>query len=182
MDKNLIWIDLEMTGLNPEKDRIIEIATLITDSELNILSTGPNLAINQTELKLSEMDSWNVRTHSANGLLTQVRSSKLNECDASNLTIKFLKNWISFQKSPICGSSVAQDRRFLIKYMPKLESYFNHRYLDVSTIKELVMRWRSDLIVGLKVHKKTHRALEDIHESILELAYYRQYFINCGNR
>lgn len=176
-DSNLIWIDLEMTGLNPELDRILEIATLVTDNQLNILSEGLVLIIYQPELQLSLMNEWNRKTHTASGLLKEVRSSKLNELDASYLTIKFLKNWINFKASPICGSSIAQDRRFLIKYMPELESYFNHRYLDVSTIKELVVRWRPDLISGFKSHK-IHRALSDIHESISELIYYRKYFIH----
>ncbi|URJ28095.1 oligoribonuclease [Candidatus Blochmannia vicinus (nom. nud.)] len=175
-DKNLIWIDLEMTGLNPEKDRVLEIATVITDSKLNILSEGPVIAIHQSESQLLLMNDWNIRVHSFTGLLEKVRSSKLDEIDASNLTVNFLKNWVPFKKSPICGSSVAQDRRFLFRYMPELESYFNHHYLDVSTIKELMIRWRPDLISGLKL-RKTHRALEDIHESIVELMYYRKYFM-----
>lgn len=173
---NLIWIDLEMTGLDPENDKIIEIATVITDSELNILSEGPNLIINQSEFQIDKMDTWNVCTHTSNGLLQKVRSSKLHELDASNITIEFLKNWIPFKQSPICGSSIAQDRRFLYKYMPELESYFNYRCLDVSTIKELMVRWRPDLISDLKLNK-THRALSDIYSSISELTYYRDNFI-----
>lgn len=175
---NLIWIDLEMTGLNPEIDRILEIATLITDSRLNILSEGPVLAIYQSEPNLLLMNEWSARTHGFTGLLKKVRSSKLNECDASDITLDFLRNWVPFGKSPICGNSIAQDRRFLFKYMPKLEMYFNHRYLDVSTVKELMIRWRPDLISGLKLCK-THRALEDIRESVLELMYYRKHFICC---
>lgn len=176
-NNNLIWIDLEMTGLNPDQDRILEIATLVTDSQLNILSEGPVLSIYQTEPQLSLMNEWNTYTHNFTGLLKKVRSSKLSECDASNLTIEFLRNWVSFKESPICGNSIAQDRRFLIKYMPELEAYFNYRCLDVSTIKELVMRWRPDLIDGLKLNK-THRALEDVRESVLELLYYREHFIH----
>lgn len=175
---NLIWIDLEMTGLNPELDRILEVATVVTDSQLNILSEGPVLTIHQTELQLLTMNQWNIRTHTNTGLLKKVQESELNELDASNLTIEFLKNWVDFKTSPICGSSIAQDRRFLIKYMPKLESYFNYRYLDVSTIKELVIRWRPDLLSGFQCFK-THRALKDIHDSISELMYYRKHFINC---
>lgn len=174
---NLIWIDLEMTGLNPEVDRILEVATLITDNKLNILSEGPNLSIYQTESQLLLMNEWNVRMHNINGLMEQVRASNLNESDVSSLTIEFLKKWVPFKQSPICGSSVAQDRRFLYKYMPELEGYFNYRCLDVSTIKELVMRWRPDLIDGLTLNKR-HRALEDVRESVSELLYYRKYFIH----
>lgn len=177
-DNRLIWIDLEMTGLNPKVDRILEIATLVTDNQLNILSEGPVLVIHQSESQLSLMNEWNIKTHTATGLLKLVRASKLNEYDASDLTINFLQNWSDFQTSPICGNSIAHDRRFLIKYMPKLDLYFNHHYLDVSSIRELVIRWRPDLTPGLKSHK-IHRALEDIHESIAELAYYKKYFINC---
>lgn len=175
-NNNLIWIDLEMTGLNPDLDRIIEIATLVTDNHLRILSEGPVLSIYQSEVQLLSMDSWNIHIHNSTGLLEKVRSSKYNEFDASCLTIEFLKNWVSFKESPICGSSVSQDRRFLLKYMPKLEEYFNYRCIDVSTIKELAMRWRPDLIDGLKL-KKTHRALEDIQESVSELLYYRKHFM-----
>ncbi|URJ25162.1 oligoribonuclease [Candidatus Blochmannia ocreatus (nom. nud.)] len=173
---NLIWIDLEMTGLNLEKDRILEIATLVTDSKLNILSEGPVIAIFQSETQLSLMDDWNMNVHNATGLLQKVRSSKFNEINAANLTISFLKNWVAFKKSPICGNNIAQDRRFLLKYMPELENYFNYHYLDVSTLKELVLRWRSDLLSGLKL-KKTHRALDDIRSSVTELTYYRKYFL-----
>lgn len=173
---NLIWIDLEMTGLDPEKERILEIATLVTDNELNILSEGPVLTIYQSEEQLLSMNEWNIRTHNTTGLLKEVRSSKLDEIEASNLVIEFLKNWVPFKNSPICGNSIAQDRRFLIKYMPKLETYFSHRYLDVSTIRELMMRWRPDLVSGLKLYK-VHRALEDIRESVKELIYYRKHFI-----
>lgn len=173
---NLIWLDLEMTGLNPEQDRILEIATLITDSKLNILSEGPVLAIYQPESQLSLMNTWNIKTHNFSGLLEKVRSSKIDEFSASCLTINFLKKWVTCKSSPICGNSIAQDRRFLLRYMPNLEMYFNHRYLDVSTIKELVMRWRPDLLSGLNLRKE-HRALEDIHESVSELIYYRDHFI-----
>ncbi|WP_159714880.1 oligoribonuclease [Blochmannia endosymbiont of Camponotus nipponensis] len=175
-DNHLIWIDLEMTGLNPEQDRILEIATLITDDKLNVLSEGPVIAIHQSESQLLLMDDWNVCVHNATGLLKKVRASRLDEISASNLTIKFLRNWVDCKKSPICGNSVAQDRRFLFRYMPELESYFNYHYLDVSTIKELMIRWRPDLISGLQLCK-THSALEDIRASVSELMYYRKYFI-----
>lgn len=176
MSNNLIWLDLEMTGLDPEKDRILEIATLITDNKLNILSEGPVLVIHQTELQLSLMNTWNVCTHGLSGLLQEVRFSNVDELSASKLTIDFLENWVSCKISPICGNSVAQDRRFLLRYMPDLEKYFNYRCLDVSTIKELVKRWRPDLLSGLKL-RKIHRALEDIRESVAELTYYRDHFM-----
>lgn len=176
MNNNLIWLDLEMTGLDPEKDRILEIATLITDSRLNILAEGPVLVIHQSESQLSLMNAWNTRTHNLSGLLQEVRFSKMDECRASTLTIDFLKNWIACKNSPICGNSIAQDRRFLFRYMPELETYFSYRCLDVSTIKELVKRWRPDLLSGLKL-RKMHRALEDIRESVVELTYYRDHFM-----
>lgn len=175
-ENNLIWLDLEMTGLNPEKDRILEIATLVTDSKLNILSEGPVVAIYQSELQLSLMNAWNVRIHNSSGLLDEVQSSKSNECDAENMTINFLKDWVPYQSSPICGNSIGQDRRFLFEYMPALEMYFSYRCLDVSVIKELVIRWRPDLLSGLKLRKE-HRALDDIRESVSELIYYRDNFI-----
>lgn len=177
-NNNLIWIDLEMTGLDPRLHRILELATVVTDSNLNILSEGPVLVIHQSEEHLLYMDQWNKKVHTDTGLLKEVQSSILNELDASNITIEFLKNWVNLKVSPICGNSIAQDRRFLFKYMPKLESYFNYRYLDVSTVKELMIRWRPDLISGFKCNK-IHRALEDIYESISELLYYRGNFINC---
>ncbi|URJ23157.1 oligoribonuclease [Blochmannia endosymbiont of Camponotus sp. C-003] len=175
-DNNLIWLDLEMTGLDPDRDRILELATLVTDSKLNILSEGPVAVIHQSESQLLSMDDWNTRVHSATGLIEKVRCSTLDEISASNLTIKFLRNWVNFKKSPICGNSIAQDRLFLFRYMPELESYFNHRYLDVSTIKELMIRWRPDLISGLQL-QHTHCALDDIRESVAELMYYRKHFI-----
>lgn len=174
---NLVWLDLEMTGLNPEKDCILEIATLVTDSELNVISEGPVCVIHQVESRLLLMDSWNMRIHNTSGLLDQVRDSAVNEFDASNMTINFLKNLVSYKESPMCGNSIAQDRRFLRKYMPELEDYFNYRCLDVSTLRELMYRWRPDLMSGLKLNK-VHRALNDIRESVLELIYYKEHFIN----
>ncbi len=181
--ENLIWLDLEMTGLNPDVDRILEIATLITDNNLNILSKGPNIIIFQENVLLNQMDEWNLNIHTATGLLKKVQSSLINESEAEFLTIKFLKKWVSKGVSPICGSTIAQDRRFLFKYMPSLESYFNYRYIDVSTLKELIIRWFPNIKINLN-KKKKHTALFDILNSIDELIYYRKYFFNnnfCGN-
>lgn len=173
---NLIWIDLEMTGLNPECDYIIEIATLVTDSDLNIIEEGPVIAIHQTSERLAVMDNWNIRTHTKNGLIRRVENSKYNEKSAELETIKFLKKFVPSGKSPICGNSIGQDRRFLFKYMPKLEQYFHYRYLDVSTLKELAKRWKINVFNGFK-KKITHQAQQDIRDSVAELAYYRKNFI-----
>lgn len=173
---NLIWIDLEMTGLDPERDRIIEIATIVTDSALTVLAEGPVLAIYQPESQLALMDDWNVRTHTASGLIERVKQSQITEEDAQIATIEFLKQWVPAGCSPICGNSVGQDRRFLYRYMPELERYFHYRYLDVSTLKELARRWKPQILNGLK-KENNHQALDDIRESIKELAYYREHFI-----
>lgn len=175
-ENNLIWIDLEMTGLSPEQDRIIEIATLITDSNLNLLAEGPVIAVWQPPEQLALMDEWNVRTHTASGLTERVKNSQINERAAELLTLDFLCQWVPRGVSPICGNSIGQDRRFLFNYMPELESYFHYRYLDVSTIKELARRWRPDVLKGVKKHT-THQALEDIRDSVEELRHYRQHFI-----
>ncbi|MGY6772730.1 oligoribonuclease [Gallibacterium genomosp. 1] len=178
LDKqNLIWIDLEMTGLDPNKDRIIEIATIITDKNLNILAEGPVLAIKQDDKVLAGMNEWCQKTHNANGLIERVRQSKLTERAAELQTIDFLKKWVPKGASPICGNSVAQDKRFIFNYMPDLADYFHYRYLDVSTLKELAARWKPEILSGFK-KKNSHLALDDIRESIAELAYYRQHFIN----
>lgn len=174
--QNLIWIDLEMTGLDPERDRIIEIATLVTDADLNILAEGPVLAVHQPDEQLALMDSWNVRTHTASGLVDRVKASQYTDQSAEQATLAFLRQWVPANTSPICGNSVGQDRRFLYKYMPELEAYFHYRYLDVSTLKELARRWKPEILAGLK-KKGCHQALDDIRESVAELAYYRQYFI-----
>ncbi len=176
-ENNLIWVDLEMTGLSPERDRIIEIATLVTDSHLNILAEGPVLAIHQSDEQMGLMDEWNVRVHTGSGLVARVKTSLLNEKDAEKQTIAFLQQWVAAGKSPICGNSISQDRRFLFRYMPQLESYFHYRCLDVSTLKELAIRWKPDILPGIE-KKSTHRALDDIRESVAELAYYRDNFIN----
>lgn len=172
---NLIWIDLEMTGLDPNRDRIIEIATIITDSDLNILAEGPVLAISQPESQLALMDDWNVNTHTSTGLLNRVKLSNISEQQAEQQTIDFISQWVPENCSPICGNTIGQDRRFLFNYMPKLEKYFHYRYLDVSTIKELARRWKPEILTEL-TKKGTHQALDDIKDSISELAYYRTHF------
>lgn len=171
---NLIWIDLEMTGLNPEENRIIEIATIVTNSNLSILSEGPVIAIYQSKEQLSIMDKWNINTHTKSGLISRVKSSKFNEKKAESMTISFLEKLVPIGVSPICGNTVAQDRRFLFKYMPKLEKYFHYRYLDVSSLKELVKRWKPNVLKKFD-KKNTHKAIEDVRESISELIFYRKH-------
>lgn len=175
-NQNLIWIDLEMTGLDPERERIIEIATVVTDAHLNIIGEGPVFAITQTKALVDAMDSWNTRQHNQSGLVTRVLESQVNEAQAEKLTIKFLKQYLDKGKSPMCGNSICQDRRFLYKYMPELAAFFHYRNLDVSTLKELALRWRPDIVSGFNKESK-HLALEDIKDSINELSYYRQHFI-----
>lgn len=176
-NQNLIWIDLEMTGLDPEKDHIIEIATVVTDPHLNILGEGPVIAVSQPKALLDGMDAWNTKQHNQSGLVTRVLESKVNDAEAEQLTIQFLKQFIEKGKSPMCGNSICQDRRFLYKYMPELAAFFHYRNLDVSTLKELALRWNPALLNGFSKESK-HRALDDIKDSITELAYYRQHFIN----
>jgi len=170
--KNLIWIDLEMTGLNPEVDRILELATVVTDSELNILAEGPVFAVFQSEEILAGMDAWNVKHHTQSGLIDRVRASKITEMEAEQQTLEFLSQHVKKGMSPMCGNTIWQDRRFLTRYMPLLEQYFHYRLLDVSTFKECARRWYPEVYVGLK-KKNKHEALADIHESIHELNYYR---------
>lgn len=174
--QNLIWIDLEMTGLDPEKERIIEIATIVTDKDLNILAEGPVLAIKQSDELLAKMSDWCVKTHTENGLIERVKNSKLTERVAELQTIDFLKRWVPKGASPICGNSVPQDKRFLYKYMPDLADYFHYRHLDVSTLKELANRWKPEILTQFK-KRNTHLALDDIRESINELKFYREHFI-----
>lgn len=169
---NLIWIDLEMTGLDPEKERIIEIATIVTDTNLNILAEGPVFAINQPVALLDAMDNWNTKQHNASGLVERVKSSLVTESIAELTTLEFLRQYVPPGKSPICGNSVHQDRRFLLRYMPELEKYFHYRLIDVSTIKELALRWAPLVYNGVEKDSK-HLALSDVRDSINELKYYR---------
>ena len=173
---NLIWIDLEMTGLDPLQERIIEIATVVTDSELNVVAEGPSIAINQSEKLLQAMDEWNTNQHGKSGLTERVRKSSVTEAQAEAATLEFLKQWVPEGVSPMCGNSIGQDRRFLVRYMPELADYFHYRNLDVSTLKELVKRWKPELMNGFN-KKASHLAMDDIHDSIQELAYYRKVFI-----
>ena len=169
---NLIWLDMEMTGLQPESDRIIEIAVLVTDPQLEILAEGPVLAVHQPDAVLEAMDSWNKNTHGKTGLIERVRASTLTEADAERVAIEFLATHVPAASSPMCGNSICQDRRFLARWMPRLEAHFHYRNLDVSTLKELVRRWKPDLKSFSKEGK--HEALADILESIEELKFYRK--------
>ena len=176
-DSDLVWMDLEMTGLDPKSDLIIEIATVITDAHLNLLAQGPVLAIHQSDTVLSKMDDWNQTTHSQTGLIDRVKASNLTHADAESATLTFLREHLNPGKSPLCGNSICQDRRFLAEHMPELESFLHYRNLDVSSIKELAVRWRPGLAGGFS-KKGGHRALDDILESIDELKYYREQFFN----
>jgi oligoribonuclease len=174
-EDNLVWIDLEMTGLDPDADRIIEIATVVTDKNLNVLAEGPNLAVHQPSDVLSLMDDWNTRQHGQSGLTERVGRSRSSEADAERLTLEFLELWVPAGKSPMCGNSICQDRRFLARWMPDLERFFHYRHLDVSTLKELSRRWYP----GVSQFEKSssHLALDDIRASIAELRHYRQWIL-----
>lgn len=176
--KRLIWIDLEMTGLDPQSDRIIEIATIVTDSDLNQLAEGPVLAVHQPDSVLHQMDEWCTQTHGASGLTRRVRESTLTDRDAELETLAFLKEYVDAGVSPICGNSIGQDRRFLVRYMPDLEAFFHYRNLDVSTVKELARRWKPEAMEGF-TKKGSHLALDDIRDSIEELRHYRRTFIDA---
>ena len=172
---NLIWIDLEMTGLDPEKERIIEIATLATDSNLNILAEGPNLVISQPIEFLEGMDEWNQNQHGLSGLIEEVKNSNVTSQEAEIETLEFVSKYVGEKVSPMCGNTVSHDRRFLSRYMPRLESYFNYRHIDVSSFKEAAVRWMNEAQVYEK--KGSHRALGDIKESVAELKFYKDLFM-----
>jgi oligoribonuclease len=173
---NLVWVDMEMTGLDPDTDRIIEVAVVVTDAQLNVLGEGPVFAIHQPDEVLDKMDAWNKGTHGRSGLIDRVKASMVNEAQAEAALIEFLKKYVPNGKSPMCGNSICQDRRFMARGMPKLEAFFHYRNLDVSTLKELCKRWKPEIASGFKKHQK-HTALADIIESIEELRYYREHFI-----
>ena len=173
---NLVWVDMEMTGLEPDTDRIIEVAVLVTDMHLNILAEGPVFAIHQSDAVLDGMDAWNKGTHGRSGLIERVKASTVTEAQAEEQLIAFLKQYVPKGKSPMCGNTICQDRRFMARTMPKLEAFFHYRNLDVSTLKELCKRWRPELAAGFKKHQK-HTAMADILESVEELKYYREHFI-----
>jgi oligoribonuclease len=173
---NLVWIDMEMTGLDPDSDRVIEVAAIVTDPELNVLAEGPVFAIHQPDEVLDRMDAWNKGTHGRSGLIERVKASTVTEEHATLAMIEFLRQYVPAGKSPMCGNSICQDRRFMARHMPKLEAFFHYRNVDVSTLKELCRRWKPELIAGFKKHQ-LHTALADIRESVEELKYYREHFI-----
>ncbi|MCM2252534.1 MAG: oligoribonuclease [Ramlibacter sp.] len=175
-DQNLIWIDCEMTGLDPEVDRIIEIAVIVTGPGLQPRIEGPVLAIHQSDEQLGRMDSWNKGTHGRSGLVDKVKASTVTEAQAEQEVLDFVARYVPKSSAPLCGNSIGQDRRFLVKYMPKLEAFFHYRNIDVSTLKELARRWRPDVYNAFKKQQK-HTALADVHESIDELAHYRERFL-----
>ena len=178
-DQNLVWLDCEMTGLDPERDRIIEIAVVVTGPSLEPRIEGPALAIHQTDAQLDLMDAWNKGTHGKSGLTDKVRASTLTEADAEQQVLDFVMKYVPKNGSPMCGNSIGQDRRFLVKYMPRLEAWFHYRNLDVSTLKELSRRWRPEVYASFK-KRQLHTALADVHESIDELAHYREHFLKLA--
>jgi len=173
---NLVWLDMEMTGLNPETDRIIELAIVVTTSELELVAESPSWAVHQSDATLAAMDEWNQKTHGHSGLIERVKASTLSEADVEAAALEFLKKYSAKGHSPMCGNSIGQDRRFMVRYMPTMEEFFHYRNLDVSTLKELCKRWQPEIAKGFK-KKGRHTALADIHESIDELKYYRTHFL-----
>jgi len=176
---NLIWVDLEMTGLEPDQDVVIEIATIITDSDLNTLAEGPVIALHQSDVRLDGMDEWNTTHHNRSGLVGRVKASKHNEQSATEETIAFMEQWVPPGASPMCGNTICQDRRFMARHLPELEAFFHYRNLDVSTLKILMQRWRPELESGI-IKTGAHLALDDIRESIEEMRYYREHFLRLG--
>ncbi len=173
-ESNLVWIDMEMSGLDPDNDKVLEMATIVTDAQLQVLAEGPVMAIHQSQDVFNSMDEWNTNTHGQSGLVARCKASTIDEQEAIKQTIVFLQKYVPKGAAPLCGNSIGQDRRFMYRHMPELEEYFHYRTVDVSTIKELVRRWQPDLLNGF-TKKGAHTALEDIKESIEELAYYRQH-------
>ena len=178
-DTHLVWVDMEMSGLDPDKDVVLEVALVVTDKDLNLVEEGPVLVVHQSDAVLDAMDSWNKSTHGKSGLIDKVKASPLSEADVENQMIEFMKLYVGERKSPMCGNSICQDRRFMARHLPKLEAYFHYRNLDVSTLKELAARWRPELKDGFK-KANSHTALADIQESIEELKYYREHFIRMN--
>jgi len=172
--QNLVWMDLEMTGLLPDKDTIIEIATIITDSHLNVIKEGPCLVVHQSQARMEKMDEWNTQHHGESGLTQRVLKSKLTMRDVEDITLKFIQQYVPAQTSPLCGNSICQDRQFIYRYMPKIDQYLHYRHIDVSTLKELSYRWTNNRLKKFEKSNK-HRALDDIYESIAELRHYRTY-------
>jgi len=175
-EHRLVWLDMEMTGLEPEKERIIEVAVVVTEPDLTVVAEGPVLVVHQSDALLDAMDNWNKGTHGRSGLIDKVRASTTTEVQAEDQLIAFLSQHVAAGKSPLCGNTISQDRRFMYRYMPRLEAFFHYRNLDVSTLKELAKRWRPDVYKGFD-KKSRHEALADIYESIAELAYYREHFL-----
>lgn len=175
-DQNLVWLDCEMSGLDPEKERLLEIAVVVTNADLSVRVESPVFVIHQDNALLDAMDAWNKGTHGKSGLIDKVKASTVTEDDATDALLAFLKNYVPKQASPMCGNTISQDRRFLVKYMPKFEAYFHYRCLDVSTLKELSRRWRPEVYKSFK-KQQAHTALADVHESIDELVHYRTHFL-----
>ena len=175
-DNHLVWLDMEMTGLEPERDRIIEMAMIVTDSNLETVAESPVWAVHQTDAVLDAMDDWNKNTHGKSGLIERVRASTLDEASVEAAALAFMQEYVSKRVSPMCGNSIGQDRRFMVRYMPALEAWFHYRNIDVSTLKELAKRWRPEVYKSFKKHQK-HTALADVHESIDELEHYRTHFL-----
>lgn len=176
--QNLIWIDLEMTGLEPDTDVILEIATVVTDAQLNVLAEGPSLVVHQSDEVLDNMNAWCIEQHGKSGLTQRVRESRISLEEAEERTLAFLREWLPERTSPMCGNSIGQDRRFLVRYMPRLEAFFHYRNLDVSTIKELAARWAPEVKDSF-TKDSSHLALDDIRDSIAELQHYRRHMFNC---
>ena len=173
---NLIWVDIEMSGLDPDAERVLEVAVVVTDTQLNTVAEGPVLGVHQPNAVLDAMDAWNKNTHGKSGLIDRVKSSTLSEADVDGQLVDFLKQYVPAGVSPLCGNSVHQDRRFMVLYLPRFEAHFHYRNLDVSTLKELMRRWKPELAAGMTKHGR-HEALADIYESIEELKYYREHFL-----